>query len=124
MKKTFPLEAPEHAPQRVIASIKNDVRKYLKRERRKPLPEGVDFWDFDCRVGRDQSSAEETHVNEIIERIDLASREGWTSVYMEILARGGHRAARTESSGPEMEGGLDGDAGAQEYEPKNRVEGG
>ncbi len=115
MKKTFPLEAPEHAPQRVIASIKNDVRKYLKRERRKPLPEGVDFWDFDCRVGRDQSSAEETHVNEIIERIDLASREGWTSVYIEILARTGHRAARTENSGPETESGSDGDAVELEY---------
>ena len=91
MKKTFPLEAPDHAPPRVIESIKNDVRKYLKRERRKPLPEGVDFWDFDCRVGRDEGSAENAHVNEIIEQIDLASKEDWKFIYIEILARSGHR---------------------------------
>ena len=105
MKKTFPLEAPGHAPQRVIASIKNDVRKYLKRERRKPLPEGVDFWDFDCRIGRDNTSAEETHVKEIIERIDLASREDWKFVYIEILAKSGHRVAKVEDKDSENEDG-------------------
>ena len=51
MRKIFPLEVPKHAPPRVIEAIKSDVRKYLKRERRKALPEGVDFWDFDCQVG-------------------------------------------------------------------------
>ena len=52
MKKVFPFSAPGHQPPRVVAAIKSDVRKYVKRERRKPLPEGVDFWDFDCKVGR------------------------------------------------------------------------
>ena len=46
MRKIFPLEVHGLKPPRVIESIKHDVRKYLKRERRKALPEDVDFWDF------------------------------------------------------------------------------
>ena len=40
MRKTFPLEHPKLKPARVIDSIKNKVRKYLKRERSKTLPKG------------------------------------------------------------------------------------
>lgn len=114
MKKTFPLESPDHAAPRVIESIKNHVRKYLKRERRKPLPEGADFWDFDCRVGRDQETPEVTHVKELIDRIDLAARDGWKSIYIEILARIGHRAANPPTGDPVAEEKADGDADWEE----------
>lgn len=103
MKKTFPLESPDHAPARVVESIKNDVRRYLKRERRKSLPEGVDFWDFDCRVGTEVSTAEVVEVRSLVERIDLAAQAGWGAIYIEILAKRGHRAPRPES--PASEGG-------------------
>ena len=103
MKKTFPLESPGHAPARVIESIKNDIRKYLKRERRKPLPEGVDFRDFDCRVGPDSGAAVTVHVKEIGGAIEGVATAGAGAVYVEILAKAGHRAPRAD--GPSGEAG-------------------
>ncbi len=82
---------PNHKAPRVLESIKSDIRKYLKRERRKELPEGVDFWDFDCRVGSNPDAAEPVHVSEITKPIDHASKENWEAVYIEILSKPGHR---------------------------------
>jgi len=87
MKKTFPLTAPRHAPPRVVAAIKNDVRKYLKRERRKELPEDAGSWAFDCRVGRDAASAESAHAAALIAAIDAAAEKDWPEIYIEISAR-------------------------------------
>ena len=47
MRKTYPLHIDGRHPDRVLDAVKHDVRKYLKRERRRDLPEGADFWDFD-----------------------------------------------------------------------------
>ncbi len=91
MKKTFPLEVPGHQPPRVVEAIKADVRKYLKRERRKALPEGVDFWGFDCKTGRSSEAAEPVHVAELVKAVDTAAQEKWEAVYIEILAKPGHR---------------------------------
>ena len=57
MKKTFPLHVPGKEDVRVVEAIKVTVAKYVKRERRKTLPEEVDFWDFQCKVGPDSESA-------------------------------------------------------------------
>ena len=78
----------------MIESIKRDVRKYLRRERRKSLPDGVDYWDFDCRAGRDGASAESLHVAELPAAIDTASREQWEAIYIEILAKPGKRGGK------------------------------
>ena len=91
MKKLFPLTSPVHQPARVVEMIKADVRKYLKRERRKKLPEGVDFWDFDCRSGKSAETAEPIHVAEITKPIDQAATEQWEAIYLEILAKEGRR---------------------------------
>lgn len=91
MKKTFPLTSPSHQPARVVEQIKSDVRKYLKRERKKPLPEGVDFWDFNCKVGQGEAAPETKHVEEIVPAIDQAAASDCASVYIEILATPGHR---------------------------------
>lgn len=96
MKKTFPFEVPPHKPPRVVESIKNDIRRYLKRERRKKLPDDVDFWDFDCRTGADSGSASTVHVAELTAAIDKASAEGWPAIYIEILAKPGHRTRKSE----------------------------
>jgi len=103
MKKSFPLQDPKHKPARVVESIKAEIRKYLKRERRKPLPEEVDFWDFDCKAGRDEESAEVIHVSKITEPVDKASQEGWESVYIEILAKPGHRAKSSPEKSPKSD---------------------
>ncbi|MGB6221116.1 DUF6172 family protein [Haloferula sp.] len=94
MKKSFPLTDPKHQPERVVASIKNDVRKYVKRERRKELPEGVDFWDFACKVGKDEATPEACHLEEVVKAIDAVANSGGTSVYVEIIATPGVRNRR------------------------------
>jgi len=94
MRKTFPFEDPPHKPPQVVAAIKNKVRKYLKRERRKPLPEGQDFWDFDCRVG-EESPGEVVHVAELTNAIDAAVAKGWPAIYIEILAKPAKRRPRS-----------------------------
>ena len=91
MRQTFPFSHPPHKPARTLDALKNRIRKYLKRERRKPLPEEVDFWDFDCRVGPQEDAAEPVHVAELIERIDKLAADGCTHVYVEILAKPGNR---------------------------------
>ncbi|MFT5679411.1 MAG: hypothetical protein ACI8RZ_000315 [Myxococcota bacterium] len=94
MQKTFPLTSTSHKPPQVLAGIKNTVRKYLKRERRKSLPEDVDFWDFDCRIGSDEASASTVVVGEIVPGIDAIAQAGASAVYIEILVKPGIRVHR------------------------------
>lgn len=91
MKKSFPTKSGNHAPARVIEGIKGEIKKYLKRERNKKLPEGVDYWDFDCRVGLDSESAQKIHVKEISKAIDEVATSEPEAIYIEILARKGIR---------------------------------
>lgn len=97
MRKSFPLSSSKHQPERVVEQIKADVRKYLKRERKKTLPEGVDFWDFDCKVGQNDAAPTAKHVEEVIPAIDAAAVAGCESVYLEILAKPGHRKSRGDT---------------------------
>ncbi len=92
MKKTYPLAPEGKNPDRVLDATKHDVRKYLKRCRAAKLPAGVDFWDFDCQVGADKTTAQAVHVAEITKHIDLLALAGHTSVYVEIEAKAGMRA--------------------------------
>ena len=94
MKKSFPLTDPKHKPERVVAAIKNDIRKYLKRERKKTLPEGVDFWDFDCKVGQGSATPETKHEKELITAIDQAVAANCEAVYIEIIATPGVRTKK------------------------------
>jgi hypothetical protein len=91
MKKKFPLVIPDRKPGLVLDAIKHEIRKYLKRERRKPLPEGVDFWDFDCKVGVLAEAAVETHPGDLEKAIEEVQKEGGAEVYVEILAKQGQR---------------------------------
>lgn len=103
MKKTFPLTVPDRQPKQVLDAIKNELRKYLKRERRKPLPEGVDFWDFDCKVGKGEAAPEVKHPGDVEKAIEEAAKEGCPSVLVEIHAKPGKRAKKEASGGPEGE---------------------
>ncbi len=67
------------------------VQHYLKRERRKELPEGVDCWDFDCKYGQSAEEAKEIHLSEIGKCIDEAEAQKLESFYVEILAKPGYR---------------------------------
>lgn len=95
MKKTFKLIDPKKAPARQVDFVKYKISKYLARERRKPLKDGVDFWDFDCKLGPDSASAEEIHVSAINKAIDKVAGQGGAEFYIEVLAKPGHRTKKT-----------------------------
>ena len=91
MKKTFKLTHPKTKVPRLVEAVKYEVKKYLKRERRKDLPKGADFWDFDCRMGVDEESSEVVHVYDINKAIDQAELKQLEFFYLEILAKPGRR---------------------------------
>lgn len=94
MKKNFSLTAPNKKPERQTDSVKHEIKKYIARERRKALPAGADFWDFDCKFGADANSAVVIHVAEINKKIDAIVLENKTSFYIEILAKTATRTKR------------------------------
>ncbi len=100
MKKTFELTHPKIKYPRLIEGVKNDVRKYIKRERRKDLPEGVDFWDFDCKFGDIEAEAKTVHLSEIDKYISDAEARGLQSFYIEILAKPGVRTKKPQPGNP------------------------
>lgn len=86
MKKIFKLQAENKNPDRVIDSIKNEIRKYIKREKRKTLPEGVDFWKFSCKFAKNDEEPEEIEFVDITKNIDEAHALKCETLYMEIIA--------------------------------------
>ena len=91
MKKTFKISHPKIKKDRLVEAVRHDVKKYIKRERNKKLPEGVDFWDFDCKFGNTEEEAKEIHLSEMNKYIDHAEEQQLDSFYLEILAKPGHR---------------------------------
>lgn len=87
MKKTFKLTHPKIKVARLVESVRHDVSKYLKRERKKKLPKGADYWDFDCKFGPTAEESEVIHVADICKSIDAAEEQQLESFYLEILAK-------------------------------------
>jgi hypothetical protein len=96
MKKEFKLTDPKKAPARQVDSVKHEIKKYLARERRKTPEAGADYWDFDCKLGADKTSAEEIHVAELNKGIDKVVAQGFDHFYIEIKAKPGFRAKKIE----------------------------
>jgi len=96
MKKTFPLTHEKIKYPRLIESVRAEVRKYIKRSRRKELPKGVDFWDFSCRFGYSEDEAKDIHVAEIDQFIGEAEELKVTSLYLEVIPKHGHRQKKVK----------------------------
>jgi hypothetical protein len=94
MKKVFSLVSERHKPARLVEQIKSEVKKYLKRERNKSLPEDHDYWGFNCRSGQASDSANVCHEKEIGKSLDHALAEGWETVYLEILVEPRKRGSK------------------------------
>jgi len=94
MKKTFILSHPKLKVARLIEAAKHDVKKYIKRERKKKLPQDADYWDFDCKYGHTEQKAKTIHISEINKCIDEAEKLQLESFYLEILAKAGHRTKK------------------------------
>lgn len=94
MRKTFSLTHEKIKTPRLVDSIKHEVKKYLKRERNKVLPEGADFLDFDCKYGATAETADVIHLSTINKHIDEAVTQELPSFYLEILAKPGYRTPK------------------------------
>lgn len=103
MKKIFPLQQENKNPERVLDSIKYDIRRYLKRERKKKLPEDAVFWDFECLFGQDSDTAETLPAAQIIAALDKAHEAEWAQCYVEIIAKASYKAKAEQKDEEETE---------------------
>ncbi|MEA3492066.1 MAG: DUF6172 family protein [Campylobacterota bacterium] len=104
MKKTFVLQQEKKKVERVVEASKHEIRKYLKRERNKKLPDGVDYWDFDCCFGQNSEETQSIHVAEITTALDKAYDRSWERCYIEIIAKPAQRTHKViEDDTPSQE---------------------
>jgi hypothetical protein len=88
LRKIFKLEENNKNRDRTLESVKNEIRKYLKRERRKKLSDtSTMFWDFDCKFGKNKDDANVIEITEITKLLDITAKENWQECYVEILAK-------------------------------------
>lgn len=87
MKKTFKLKVENKNIDRVVDSIKNEIRKYTKREQRKPLPEDKDFWFFDCKFAKNSETPVKIPFSHVIKSVDEAASSNSETFYLEIISR-------------------------------------
>jgi predicted N-acyltransferase len=99
MRKTFQLRPEGKHPDRVLDAVKHEIRKYIKRERRRVLPEGVDYWDFECKFGLAEEQAEVVHLSALTGLIDAVAKAAGPQFYVEVVAKHGHRAAKPAQAG-------------------------
>lgn len=86
MKKTYQLHVEGKNPDRLLESIKNEIRKYLKRERKKDLPDQANYITFNCKIGPNEQDTKELHAGEIIQNIDAIVKAGKKSFFVEITS--------------------------------------
>ena len=105
MKKTFILNHPKKKYPRLIESAKNDIRKYIRRERKKELPEGMDYWDFSCKFGSEEANAETIHLSAIDEQINKIEENGEEQFFVEVIAEAKQRLGKNEPKAPSSKPG-------------------
>jgi len=86
LKKTFKLRESEQNSDRILEKIKHQLRKYLRREKKKTIKDLNGFLDFECRFGKDENSSKEVTFNDIIKLLDKAKEDDWNECYIEIIA--------------------------------------
>jgi len=94
MKKTFKLDHPKIKVPRVVDSLKHDIKKFLKKERQKPLPAGARYWGFDCKCGQSEAKAVELVLSSLTKNIDALVANNIMTIYVEITAKAIEVSAR------------------------------
>ena len=89
MRKTYLLNIEGKNRDRLLDASKHDIRKYVKRERSRALPAGVDFWDFDCKFGSNEATASGVHFATLMGLIDTVAQEGSEQFYVEVVTKHG-----------------------------------
>jgi len=88
VKKVFQIEQERLKPDRAVDAIKNELRKYVKREKKKDLPnKKTMYWDFDCKFGKSAELAEVCTFDEISTKLNSVVADGWKECYIEVLAK-------------------------------------
>jgi hypothetical protein len=101
LKKTYSLSVEGKNRDRLLDASKHDIRKYVKRERSRALPTGVDFWDFDCKLGSTEVTAAPVHLAALIAAVDALVKTGFESFYVEVVTTHGHRLPRPPAESAE-----------------------
>ncbi len=87
MKKTFKLEHPKIKVPRIVDSVKHEIKNFVKRERKKPLPSGAKSWGFDCKLGQSEATAVDVRLSSLSKSIDELVERDMTTLYVEINAK-------------------------------------
>ncbi len=87
MKKTYKLEHPKIKVPRIVDSIKHDIKKYLKKERRNNLPAGTKYWSFDCKLGQSEETATAVPLLELTKTIDEMVENNAKTIYVEMMQK-------------------------------------
>lgn len=103
MRKTYPLNIEGKNRDRLLEASKHDIRKYVKRERSRALPAGVDYWDFDCKFGSSEATAAVVHFATLMGLIDTLVQEGGEQFYFEIVTKHGLRTAKPRDADADSE---------------------
>jgi len=102
MKKIFKLTDEKKHEDRVLEAIKNDIRKYVKREKKKDLSDKKTmYWDFDCKIGASSDIAQVIPYEELIKALDKIKSMGVTEVYVEVMAKEVEKPAKEDLTGEE-----------------------
>jgi len=97
MKKIFKLTDPKKHEDRVLEAVKHDIRKYVKREKKKDLPDKkLMYWDFDCKIGVTADDAKVIAYEELIKALDAVKDTGATEVYVEVVAKAVEKPLKVE----------------------------
>ncbi len=103
MKKVYKLTDEKKHEDRVLEAVKNDIRKYVKREKKKDLPDKkLTYWDFDCKVGASGDDAKVVAYEELIKELDAVKTAGATEVYVEVMAKVVDKPVKIEEPKEEM----------------------
>jgi uncharacterized protein DUF6172 len=111
VRKTYTLNIEGKNRDRLLEASKHDIRKYLKRERNKTLPAGVDYWDFDTKSGVDEASATVVPYGDLFRSIDALVADGGEQFYIEVVSKPGHRSVKAPP--PDVWGNLREESGEE-----------
>jgi hypothetical protein len=86
MKKIFTFNVENKTRERQLDWTKHEIRKYIKREKRKKLPEGFDYWKFECQFACNKEAVMPIEFLDITKHIDAAFEKNSDEFYIEIIA--------------------------------------
>ena len=99
MKRTFKLTAEGKDDARVRDKVRHEINKYVKRERRKELPEDGLRWDMRCTLGVSEATAQAVDLKALGAAIDKLAEEGNATAFVSIKAELVKRSPRPTASG-------------------------